>query len=374
MDFGTVITDHTWILKSADGRALSEFILFVEPGRILGYYGIDQSSWVMLDGCLAFLNQDGDVTAHAEQPVLNPDGRYQIKMVGTGPADGTTYLLFQRDDIPSLLNFSSYETIIKTAKKHPAFENDSRMGESGFSKPEIEDLEIIEVRSETIPRLQELGIEIVGAFSFGNFFVVDRNMPPNRLKIYFNGGRLNTIILDRKACISGVVRFEGHENLIVAGNAAVNRTVNIVATLRYSRAGLFLGKLGSIASVNLWVEGPGRLIQIGDEHLFSWAIWVRTADSHALIDLPAGKKVNSSKSITIGRHVWLGQDVLVMGGVEIGAGSVIGARSIVTKSVPPTSVAAGIPARVVRRDASWTLGHNPSDDEISALKAQFLDG
>lgn len=52
--------------------------------------------------------------------------------------------------------------------------------------------------------------------------------------------------------------------------------------------------------------------------------------------------------VRIGRGAWLGQNVVVMPGVTIGAGSVIGANSVVTRDIPPRSVAVGAPARVLR--------------------------
>ena len=50
----------------------------------------------------------------------------------------------------------------------------------------------------------------------------------------------------------------------------------------------------------------------------------------------------------IGDNVWLGANVVVTSGVRIGARSVIGANSVVTTDVPPGSIAAGAPARVMR--------------------------
>ena len=47
-------------------------------------------------------------------------------------------------------------------------------------------------------------------------------------------------------------------------------------------------------------------------------------------------------------NVWLGARVIVMAGVTIGADSAVGAGSVVTRDVSPGSVAAGVPARVVR--------------------------
>jgi len=54
-------------------------------------------------------------------------------------------------------------------------------------------------------------------------------------------------------------------------------------------------------------------------------------------------------SITIEDDVWIGGSVNIVAGVTIGHGSVIGAGSVVTKDIPPMSVAVGVPARVIRQ-------------------------
>ncbi len=54
------------------------------------------------------------------------------------------------------------------------------------------------------------------------------------------------------------------------------------------------------------------------------------------------------KPITIGNGCWLASNVVVCGGVTIGEGCVIGAGSVVTRDIPPHSLAAGNPCRVIR--------------------------
>lgn len=55
-----------------------------------------------------------------------------------------------------------------------------------------------------------------------------------------------------------------------------------------------------------------------------------------------------AKPITIGSNCWLAANVTVCGGVTIGEGCVIGAGSVVTRDIPPRSLAAGVPCRVIR--------------------------
>ncbi len=55
-----------------------------------------------------------------------------------------------------------------------------------------------------------------------------------------------------------------------------------------------------------------------------------------------------SKPVRIGDEVWIGGGAILLPGVTIGKGSVIGAGAVVTKDIPPYTVAVGNPARVLR--------------------------
>lgn len=114
---------------------------------------------------------------------------------------------------------------------------------------------------------------------------------------------------------------------------------------------------------NFRASGPVHLsaverIEIGDDCLFGSNIFIADhghgnyrgsdmAQSHPL-SAPNARALTSHGGVIVGSNCWLGDNVAVLQGVEIGAGSVIGANSVVTKSIPPRSIAVGAPALVIR--------------------------
>ena len=75
------------------------------------------------------------------------------------------------------------------------------------------------------------------------------------------------------------------------------------------------------------------------------------ANNHNFADpnRPICQQGNSYKGIVIEEDSWLGSGVRVLDGVTIGRGSVVGSGAVVTKSLPPYSIAVGVPAKVIGR-------------------------
>jgi acetyltransferase-like isoleucine patch superfamily enzyme len=94
-----------------------------------------------------------------------------------------------------------------------------------------------------------------------------------------------------------------------------------------------------------------RRIAIGPGCLLGANVTIADTDFHPV--RPENRRYEDRPShvpaapVTIDENVFIGSDVIVLKGVHIGRNSVIGAGSVVTQDVPPDSVAAGIPCRVI---------------------------
>ena len=110
--------------------------------------------------------------------------------------------------------------------------------------------------------------------------------------------------------------------------------------------------LRSVAAPPLRLEGE-RDITIGAGTWFGSGCWLNAIGDHdhAFTDpgRPARRQdIANAAPVMIGDGAWLGHNVTVTAGVSIGRGAVIAAGAVMTRDVPPYSLAVGVPARVAR--------------------------
>lgn len=90
-------------------------------------------------------------------------------------------------------------------------------------------------------------------------------------------------------------------------------------------------------------------VYIGNNVLIADNVSIRDADHiYSDPDLLIREQGVRFSPVRIGNDVWIGYGVVVTAGVEIGDGCVIGANAVVTRSMPPYSVCAGVPAHVIK--------------------------
>ena len=118
--------------------------------------------------------------------------------------------------------------------------------------------------------------------------------------------------------------------------------------------------IGSHTSIGNSLIASATSIHVGDDTLISFGCSIVDHDSHSLQwknrrtdvkDWYRGEKNWDhvvSKPVLIGDKCWLGLNVIVLKGVQIGDGAVVAAGSVVTRNVPPWTLVAGNPAKVIR--------------------------
>lgn len=152
-------------------------------------------------------------------------------------------------------------------------------------------------------------------------------------------------------------------NIIVRGNGnriAIGRDawLNGFASLITDGAVLAVGARTTMVQGSLQLHEPLTL-SIGEDCMISSQVYVSVSDIHPIHDRQTGWRINPGRPVEIGDHVWLGLRTMVMKGSRIGTGAITAAGSIVSGEVPGHCIVAGAPARVMRREVSWSRELDP---------------
>lgn len=134
-------------------------------------------------------------------------------------------------------------------------------------------------------------------------------------------------------------------NRVTIGKYAIIRPVNAYG----SSIGVGL-KIGNNSSIGPYSYiGCSGYIEIGDNVIMSPRVSIY-AENHNFNDttIPIKEQGVKKEFVKIEDDCWIAANSIILAGVTIGRGSVIGAGSVVTKDVPPYSVIAGSPARIIK--------------------------
>ncbi len=171
------------------------------------------------------------------------------------------------------------------------------------------------------------------------------------LSLEFRGS--NNVIYLCEGCELTSVRlvFKGSGGTFVIGpHARIKATTMIVQSQGGS---IVFGEGVTMESGTLLCQEDGMSITIGDDCMISNDVFLRTSDSHSIVDLQTRSRINPPGPIAIADHVWIGQRARVMKGVKVGRHAVIGQCAVVTADVEPYSIYAGMPARKIRGGITW---------------------
>ena len=131
-------------------------------------------------------------------------------------------------------------------------------------------------------------------------------------------------------------RFSIGRKSVIESFSCINNAVGDVIIGDYTRIGL-----------HNTIIGP---VRIGNNVNLAQGITV-TALNHNFDDTT--KRIDqqgvTTKAVTINDDVWIGANAVILPGVTIGTHSVVAAGAVVSKDVPPYTIVAGVPAKVIKQ-------------------------
>ena len=183
----------------------------------------------------------------------------------------------------------------------------------------------------------------------------------------------NKIIGHYPETINSSINFLGHDNILYceknvrlcdskltfAGNNSVIYLCSSSYPYKlsvdvYNDSVFHMGENNYISNTLSVILSEQKHCLIGDNGAFSDNISIRNADSHLIYKCSTKNRLNISKSIYIGDHVWIGQDARIFKGTQVDSGSIIGAMSVVSgKKIPHNSTWAGNPCKQIDEDIFW---------------------
>ena len=95
-------------------------------------------------------------------------------------------------------------------------------------------------------------------------------------------------------------------------------------------------------------------IEIGEGCLMAHGVMIRDNDGHKLGDLDGKELSMGIEKTTVGNYCWLGQKSMILKGVTLHNNVIVAAGAVVTKSVEPNNIVAGIPAKVIKENVNWS--------------------
>jgi acetyltransferase-like isoleucine patch superfamily enzyme len=151
------------------------------------------------------------------------------------------------------------------------------------------------------------------------------------------------------------LKIKGFSCICIGNNFKAGSCLRMDAIEKYGNQ-LFTPKI--VIGDHVTINPNGHLAAIGNLYIGNNVLMASNVfisdHTHGTISFsemrlpPSARALVTKGPIVIEDDVWIGEGVCILGNVTVGKGSIIGAHAVVVKDIPPYSVAAGVPAKVIK--------------------------
>lgn len=165
---------------------------------------------------------------------------------------------------------------------------------------------------------------------------------------YRRAAKRRGVVIDKSCLISPKARINARSGKVEIGADSTVSPFAIVQGNVTMGHGCSLQAYSILVGYGTESDRKGEIRIGNDVRIASHVMMIGANHRFDDLDKPIAKQGVERRSIIIEDDVWIAGRVNIVAGVTVGRGSVVAAGAVVTKDVPPYSVVAGVPARVIK--------------------------
>ena len=164
-------------------------------------------------------------------------------------------------------------------------------------------------------------------------------------------GNDNCLLLGKGVRFEGVIKIYGNNNSIEIHDNCFIKGAKF--WIEDDKNKIEIGRYSTVEENTEFATIEGCNIIIGEDCMISSDVTIRTGDSHSILN-DEGIRINSSKNIEVGNHVWIGNKAVLTKGSLVSDNSIVGSGALVNKAFQiKNCIVAGLPAKVIKDQISW---------------------